>query len=806
MLPRAIRGIRFERAAAPVDRVLPRMDIAGFVGLATAGPIDMPVAIENTGQFAEIFGLDLRVSTGAGPERRSFLGACVRTFFANGGRRCWVVRVAGTAPRSARFTLPGIYSAVLGQAATPAASVQLIARSPGSWSEAVQVAVSPRRRGLRLRSCVWIRDGAWLSLCARLHGDDPLLPGELLALDIDGQRCFAATESVTSTDGGRVVTTTPLVFTTGPLVRSTESPTTIAAMGGDPILPALIAEVWSFDLHTRTSQQSRRTLKDLGFHPLHPRHWRRLPDDLALFSNDFEPTSLAREATAPRLPVAGTPDTGWETPGPDFAESAWSGPDAEPLQSLTPPRWVRDGLTSFEPGMLIDDAMATASLTRLLPLADELRYIHPKPRGLRGVHALLAVDEVTLVALPDLVQAPWTISGVASSPLLELGPAAAGFVPCGPDSLAAPTWSLPAPERPTRLSWADEVPPQQPRTYRLERASDPDFLTAATVLVGPDHILELDLVTPVEAWLRVRAEQPGRAGPWSRILHLRVFPGPALVDHPAPTDPAVVQRAVLRMCAARGDLTAVLVGPDQPREALATHAQTLRAWTDHTGDPPISPLAFDERRALSHGGLWGPWLLVREPDGELRSVPADGAVAGFIAHRTLVDGAWLAAANLPVREVIGPSHALDDAQASALLAVGVQPLRREPWGLVSLGAATLADPDSEVQQLHVRRLLALLRRLALRHGQDWVFEPQGPAFVRAVESSFEAVLRQLYTRGAFAGDRPETAYAVRVQPDPDASERGRFVVELRIAPAQPLRFLTVRLLQDEIRGLTAEGA
>lgn len=454
--------------------------------------------------------------------------------------------------------------------------------------------------------------------------------------------------------------------------------------------------------------------------------------------------------------------------------------------------------------MLLDAVMATTSLTSLLPLANELRFLHPQPRRLRGVHALLAVDEVTIVALPDLVQAPWAIEGTSTSPLLELGPAPAGFVPCGPDSLAAPTWTVPLPPR-SSLSWADDVPMERRNLYRLERASDPDFATAAPVLVGPDHALELDLTTPGEVWLRVRAEQPGRVGPWSRSLHLRVLPGPALGDHPAPTDPAVVQRAILRMCAARGDLTAVLAAPDHPRDALAANARTLRASSDREPQP-IAPLAFDERRALSHGGLWGPWLLVREPDGELRTIPPDGAVAGFIARRTLVAGAWIAAANLPVRDAIGPSRALDDAEVGALLAAGVQPLRREAWGLVSLGAATLADPDSEVQQIHVRRLLALLRRLALRHGQDWVFEPQSPAFVRAVESSFEAVLRQLYARGAFAGDRPEAAYSVRVQPDPGAAERGRFVVELRVAPALPLRFLTVRLLQDEVRGLSAEGA
>jgi phage tail sheath protein FI len=124
---------------------------------------------------------------------------------------------------------------------------------------------------------------------------------------------------------------------------------------------------------------------------------------------------------------------------------------------------------------------------------------------------------------------------------------------------------------------------------------------------------------------------------------------------------------------------------------------------------------------------------------------------------------------------------------------------------VALGGYTLADDDAEVLHLHVRRLLVLLRRLALRHGHQWVFEPNSPAFQRAVRGLFDEVMRELFRRGAFAGDRPSSAYDIRVQPDPRDTDQGRFIVELRVAPAVPLRFLTVRLVQDDARGLTTEG-
>jgi len=39
---------------------------------------------------------------------------------------------------------------------------------------------------------------------------------------------------------------------------------------------------------------------------------------------------------------------------------------------------------------------------------------------------------------------------------------------------------------------------------------------------------------------------------------------------------------------------------------------------------------------------------------------------------------------------------------------------------------------------------------------------------------------------------------------PRSMEQGRFIVELRVAPSLPLRFLTVRLVQNGDRGFVQE--
>jgi phage tail sheath protein FI len=136
----------------------------------------------------------------------------------------------------------------------------------------------------------------------------------------------------------------------------------------------------------------------------------------------------------------------------------------------------------------------------------------------------------------------------------------------------------------------------------------------------------------------------------------------------------------------------------------------------------------------------------------------------------------------------------------------VNTLWQEPAGFLALAADTLAD-DPDLAPISVRRLLILLRRLALRQGAAYVFEPNGDAFQRLVERGFGAILDDLYRRGAFAGAAPEDAYRVVVDAsvNPPASvDLGRFIVELKVAPALPLEFVTVRLVQSGERGVVTE--
>ena len=132
-------GVYFETAAPPVPEVLPRMDIPAFVGFAASGPLDVPLAMEDVGRFHEIYGRDqmLAWDPDRGELAHAQLPPAVRAFFRNGGRRCWIVRVADNDnAKSNRFLIPGLLQSG-GNGLLQAGWAQ--ARSEGAWSDDLMV-------------------------------------------------------------------------------------------------------------------------------------------------------------------------------------------------------------------------------------------------------------------------------------------------------------------------------------------------------------------------------------------------------------------------------------------------------------------------------------------------------------------------------------------------------------------------------------------------------------------------------------------------------------------------------------------
>jgi phage tail sheath protein FI len=215
----------------------------------------------------------------------------------------------------------------------------------------------------------------------------------------------------------------------------------------------------------------------------------------------------------------------------------------------------------------------------------------------------------------------------------------------------------------------------------------------------------------------------------------------------------------------------------------------------------------------SYCAAYHPWLGVLRaarmvgsaaPVGEL--VPPSSFAAGIIAARErrlglpwgpgneLAAGAVIAAAT-----VTAPEHDL-------LHPLGINVFRGERDGHRLTAARTLSTA-LHLRQLSVRRLLTMLR-LAVERDMQWVvFEPSTPALRELIRHTLLVFLRELYRAGAFAGDTEVEAFFVRVDDslNPPASiDLGRLIVEIGVAPVEPLEFLILRITRDGDGGVRVE--
>jgi phage tail sheath protein FI len=187
-------------------------------------------------------------------------------------------------------------------------------------------------------------------------------------------------------------------------------------------------------------------------------------------------------------------------------------------------------------------------------------------------------------------------------------------------------------------------------------------------------------------------------------------------------------------------------------------------------------------------------------------MPPEGALTGILALRALERGAWIAPANEQLRGVLVLTPRLARDAFLDLQDAHINILRQEPRGFLTLSADTLSE-GADLVPMGVRRLMILLRRLALREGTTYVFEPNDESFRQLVKRSFETALGQLFVRGAFAGSTPSTSFQVLTGEPPNTkatSDRGQLIVELRVAPSLPMTFLSVRLVQSGDSRLMAQ--
>lgn len=614
-----------------------------------------------------------------------------------------------------------------------------------------------------------------------------------------------------------------------------------------------------FELVVSQTDEYTVNLSDLGFEAAHERYWARLPTDEEVYAEpapslDTPATVLWRQVgDLFRFPLAGIRQRN-EMYFP-LAMSALAENLLGPV-SLLQTVLERDGLASFAAGLFIDRDLVDSRTADLAGTAEYLAYTSPTPRLLTGMHAAFFLEEATIIAIPDAVHAGWTRHDPVKleDPPTSTPPYHANwwhFLDChsstqkqGPilencDKQSAkalpakvsdkPEWNnflscniriVEAPELASStkvsddgvftLSWVSS--PLTDQSFILEESVTPNFNEVEAIYAGPLTVFTLYGRRTGDYFYRVRAIAGENTSNWSNSVAVQVGAVSSWAVNPQSDYSAdvlrAVQRSLLRMCAARGDVLGVLSLPKHYREDKAMEHVSLLKSTANSPNEVVAPLNLGENKAFTYGAVFHPWPIEREQDqdADLVRMPPCGAVCGMIADRALSRGAWLAPANQPLRGVIELDPEIDPARRLDLQEARVNVVRQEPRGFLVLDADTLSD-DPDLRPINVRRLLILLRRQALKLGATYVFEPNSSAFRRMVERGFNDMLDYMFERGAFAGNNPATSYQVVTDESlntPESVDQGRFIVELRVAPSLPMSFLTIRLVQTSERSLATE--
>jgi uncharacterized protein len=374
-------GVYFERTDATVSAIPgPRTDIAGFVGIAQSGPRHLPIPIESWRQFESYFGGFI----GSG-----YLAYAVRAFFENGGRRCWVVRVASNAAASATIDLTAT-------GGVPATWLRIEAISQGVWGNEIEVTVQETHRA-----------------------QTKSIPSPAFGMD--------AIVEMTAGFGPHVLTqiSQPGAPTIYRVVRSVDADTQRitwrdAVTGFDPTQPVSIESI-EYTLLVRRAGRLVRTYRGLSLVPGHARFG---PDLLPTIEDSFHKKSLRTLPETPE-PIAIIAPPAVESIDPVLP----LGRLAVLLQGGT------DGLSTLGPADFIGEEPSTED-------SDDIRRYK-----LRGIAALNTIDEVAIVAVPDIHIQPRPLHRRVAPP---------DFDPCLPMCMAPPLNRPPRPAGDVAPAFTDE--------------------------------------------------------------------------------------------------------------------------------------------------------------------------------------------------------------------------------------------------------------------------------------------------------------------------------------------------------------
>lgn len=221
-----------------------------------------------------------------------------------------------------------------------------------------------------------------------------------------------------------------------------------------------------------------------------------------------------------------------------------------------------------------------------------------------------------------------------------------------------------------------------------------------------------------------------------------------------------------------GDVTVTgqLLDYADQREALPSGGDRFILLTVPKGSNPqeaVDWFRYDLKRMSKWAALYWPWVNVADPLSNNRplTMPPLGHVAGVIARTDSTRNVGKSPGGTvdgALRFLLGLEYESVQAERDVVYPNKINPLISSPQTGLAVWGVRTISPTSEWRYINARRLFMYLEKSVFEATFWIVFENNGPGLWTRIKAQLEGFLKALYNENYFAGNSPAQAFFVIV--------------------------------------------
>lgn len=225
-----------------------------------------------------------------------------------------------------------------------------------------------------------------------------------------------------------------------------------------------------------------------------------------------------------------------------------------------------------------------------------------------------------------------------------------------------------------------------------------------------------------------------------------------------------------------------------------------------TAQEAVDFIRFDLLRNSKYAALYWPWVRVADPLQDNRAVtfPPLGHLAGIYARTDsqrnvgkapggVVDGSLRFLTGLELDPTLG--------ERDLVYPNRINPLISSPQTGLAVWGVRTSSLQSEWRYINVRRLFMFVEKSIFNSTAWIVFENNGPALWARIKAQIQSFLNGLFNDGLFAGTTPSEAFFVIVDDTnntADSIAQGQVIIDVGIAANRPAEFVRFRFQQKSL--------